>query len=106
MSAYAASKAAVRTMAASMRAELEADGIAVHVVLPGTVDTEMMAITEIERAALKPEDVVSAIAWLADLPTRVRVDEIIMRPAESSPFTHVISPRASATAGAPPEVAS
>jgi hypothetical protein len=31
---------------------------------------------------------------------------IIMRPAESSPFTHVISPRASATAGAPPEVAS
>jgi NAD(P)-dependent dehydrogenase (short-subunit alcohol dehydrogenase family) len=60
MSAYAASKAAVRTMAASMRAELEAGGIAVHVVLPGTVDTEMMKITEIERAALRAEDVVSA----------------------------------------------
>ncbi|HMD24572.1 MAG TPA: SDR family oxidoreductase [Streptosporangiaceae bacterium] len=107
MSAYAASKAAVRMMAASIRAELEADGIAVHVVLPGTVDTEMMEITEIERAALNPEDVVSAIAWLADLPTRVRVDEIIMRPAESSPFTHVISPgTATAAASARREVAS
>jgi hypothetical protein len=35
---------------------------------------------------------------LADLPTGVRVDEIIMRPAESSPFAHVIRPRATAAA--------
>jgi NAD(P)-dependent dehydrogenase (short-subunit alcohol dehydrogenase family) len=92
MSAYAASKAAVRTMAATLRAELEPDGIGVHVVLPDTVDTEMMEVTEIERAALLPEDVVSAITWLDSLSPRVRIDELIIRPVRDSPFTHVIVP--------------
>jgi NADP-dependent 3-hydroxy acid dehydrogenase YdfG len=100
LSAYAASKSAVRVLAATMRAELEADGIGVRIVLPGTVDSEMMAVTETERAALMPEDVVSAVAWLVNLPPRVRVDELIIRPVERSPFVHRIHPSRDAQSAA------
>ncbi|NGP06746.1 SDR family oxidoreductase [Rhodococcus sp. 14C212] len=92
MSAYGASKAAVRMMAATMREELEPEGIGVHVVMPGVVDTESMSVTHIVRAAMLPEDVVSAVAWLAELSPRVRVDELVLRPVEASPLAHSIHP--------------
>jgi NAD(P)-dependent dehydrogenase (short-subunit alcohol dehydrogenase family) len=97
LGAYGAAKAAVDAMARSLREELEPDGINVHVVIPGTVDTAMMAISEIERAAILPEDVASAVVWLASLPARVRVDEIVIRPQERSPLRHRIpaTPRSS-----------
>lgn len=97
ISAYSASKAAVRSLAATLRAELEPDGIAVHAVFPDTVDTDMMAVTEVERAALLPEDVASAVAWLDGLDPRVRVDEIVLRPVSDSPFAHVITPKSQGT---------
>ena len=45
-------------------------GINVNVLLPTTVDTPMMAVSEIDRAAILPEDVASAVAWLDQLPHR------------------------------------
>jgi len=90
LGAYGAAKAGVDGMARSLRAELEPDGISVHIVLPGTVDTDMMAISEIERPAIMPEDVASAVGWLAALPPRVRVDEIVLRAQEQSPLGHRI----------------
>jgi NAD(P)-dependent dehydrogenase (short-subunit alcohol dehydrogenase family) len=90
LSAYGAAKAGVVTMARALRLELEPAGVAVHVVLPGTVDTEMMAANEVRRAAILAEDVASAVAWLSGLSHRVRVDELEMRPAELSPEAHFV----------------
>lgn len=95
VTAYAAAKAGVRAMAEVLRAEHEVDGIGVHVVLPGVVDTEMMAATTIKRPALKARDIASAVAWLDELPVRVRVDEIVMRPNERAPTSHFIGSEAS-----------
>ena len=90
LSAYGAAKAGVLAMANSLRSELEVDGISVHVVMPATVDTSMMKVSEIERASILPEDVARAVVWLDQLPPRVRVDEIVLRAPEDSPYTHRI----------------
>lgn len=75
-SIYAASKAAVRSMARSWTVELAPRGIRVNVVSPGPTDTAMMAATSEEvRAALvapiplgrmgRPQEVASAALFLA-----------------------------------------
>jgi NAD(P)-dependent dehydrogenase (short-subunit alcohol dehydrogenase family) len=89
LTGYAASKAGVRMMAESMRAEVEKDGISVNVLILPTVDTPMMA--EIERPAILVEDCVSAVLWLDRLHPRVRVPELILRSADDSPFVHRIN---------------
>jgi len=75
-SIYAASKAAVRSLARSWTVELAPRGIRVNVVSPGPTDTAMMAATSEEvRAALvapiplgrmgRPQEVASAALFLA-----------------------------------------
>jgi NAD(P)-dependent dehydrogenase (short-subunit alcohol dehydrogenase family) len=75
-SIYAASKAAVRSLARSWTVELAPRGIRVNVVSPGPTDTAMMAATSEEvRAALiapiplarmgRPQEVASAVLFLA-----------------------------------------
>lgn len=59
MSAYNASKAAAWSMTQSLRASLAPEGIVVHGVFPGAVDTEMLAGVEIDKTS--PEHVASAI---------------------------------------------
>lgn len=98
LSAYAAAKAGVRAVAVALRAELERVGTAVHVVMPGVVDTEMMAVTTVPRAALLPEDVAEAVSWLDSLPTRVRIDDLVLEPSERHPQAHLIAPRAASAA--------
>ncbi len=92
LSAYAAGKAGVRSLAGALREELEPAGIGVHVVMPGAVDTEMMSVTRVARAALLPADVAEAVRWLDSLPTRVRVDDLVVAPAERHPDAHQILP--------------
>jgi NAD(P)-dependent dehydrogenase (short-subunit alcohol dehydrogenase family) len=50
MPSYAASKAAALSLSQSQRALLAADGVGVHVVLPGPVDTDMTAGLELPKA--------------------------------------------------------
>jgi NAD(P)-dependent dehydrogenase (short-subunit alcohol dehydrogenase family) len=75
-SIYAASKAAVRSLARSWTVELAPRGIRVNVVSPGPTDTAMMAATSEEvRAALvapiplgrmgRPQEVAAAVLFLA-----------------------------------------
>ena len=90
LTGYASSKAGVRLLAESMRAEVEKDGISVHVLTLPTVDTPMMA--EIERPAILVEDCVSAVLFLDAMSPRVRIPELILRSADDSPLVHRTAP--------------
>jgi NAD(P)-dependent dehydrogenase (short-subunit alcohol dehydrogenase family) len=57
--AYSVSKAAAFSLSQSMRALLNAQGVGVHVVLPGPVDTDMSRDLQIPKAS--PESVARAI---------------------------------------------
>lgn len=87
LSAYSASKAALGELAHSLSLELERDGIAVHVVAPAPVRTDMIDLgTKRRMWLLEPEDVASAVAWLDTLHPRVRLREIVMRSVTGGPF--------------------
>lgn len=87
MSAYAASKAGLVALAQSVAGEVEEDGIGVHIVTPGPVRTAMIGSGQGRKQwPLEPEDVASAVAWLADLDPRVVVREVVMRCAIRGPF--------------------
>jgi NAD(P)-dependent dehydrogenase (short-subunit alcohol dehydrogenase family) len=93
LTAYAASKAAVRLMAESMRAEVESDGISITVLILATVDTPMMK--DIARPAILVEDVSSAVLWLDSMHPRVRIPELVLRSADDSPLGYRIVPEES-----------
>lgn len=87
MSAYSASKAGLAAFAQSLAAEVEQDGIGVHLVTPGPVRTPMIKPGQgVRQWPLEPEDVASAVVWLDSLHPRVVVREIIMRSTARGPF--------------------
>ncbi|HEY6622373.1 MAG TPA: SDR family oxidoreductase [Acidimicrobiales bacterium] len=86
-SAYSASKAGMNAFANAVAAEVEADGIGVHLLVPGPVRTEMLdTASHGQLWLLEPEDVASAVAWIESLPPRVVVREIVMRSVMAGPF--------------------
>jgi NAD(P)-dependent dehydrogenase (short-subunit alcohol dehydrogenase family) len=86
-SAYSASKAGVNAFAEAIAAEVEKDGIGVHLIVPAPVRTEMLdQASHRDLWLLEPEDVASAVAWIDSLPPRVVVREIVMRSVMSGPF--------------------
>jgi NAD(P)-dependent dehydrogenase (short-subunit alcohol dehydrogenase family) len=86
-SAYSASKAGMSAFANAVAAEVEADGIGVHVITPGPVRTDMLETAlHGDLWLLEPEDVASAVAWIDSLPPRVVVREIVMRSVMRGPF--------------------
>lgn len=87
LTGYSASKAGVGALAQSVAAEVERDGIAVHLVTPAPVRTDMIdPESGLEMWLLEPEDVASAVAWLDSLHPRVVVREIVMRSVTKGPF--------------------
>jgi NAD(P)-dependent dehydrogenase (short-subunit alcohol dehydrogenase family) len=87
LTAYSASKAGLGALAQSVAAEVERDGINVHLVTPAPVRTDMIdPDSGLEMWLLEPEDVASAVGWLDSLHPRVVVREIIMRSATKGPF--------------------
>lgn len=84
MGAYSAAKAGTNALAQALAAEVESDGIGVHVVIPGPVDTPMLP--QRGTFALRPEDVAEAVVWLAGLHPSVIIHEIVMRAAMRGPF--------------------
>jgi NAD(P)-dependent dehydrogenase (short-subunit alcohol dehydrogenase family) len=59
LASYSASKAAAASLTGSLRATLAADGVAVHAVYPGPVDTDMAAGIELPKTS--PADVARAV---------------------------------------------
>ena len=98
---YCASKHAVHGLTQAMRADLLADGIRVTEIRPGMVYTEFSTVRfhgDRDRAdrvyegiePLSGADIAEAIAWVAQLPARMNVNDLVLMPAQQagSYYTH------------------
>jgi NAD(P)-dependent dehydrogenase (short-subunit alcohol dehydrogenase family) len=74
--AYSASKAGMNAFAGALAREVDRDGINVHLVTPGPVETEMLADVPFEMWTIRARDVADAVAWLDTLDPSVDVPEI------------------------------
>jgi NAD(P)-dependent dehydrogenase (short-subunit alcohol dehydrogenase family) len=74
--AYSASKAGMNAFAAALAQEVDRDGINVHIVTPGPVETEMLQDVPFEMYAIRANDVAEAVAWLDTVDPSVDVPEI------------------------------
>ena len=69
-----------------LAAEEKDSGVRVSNIYPGEIDTPILAarpkpVTEEQRAViLKPEDVAEAVLFVAALPPRVSVPELVIKP--------------------------
>ena len=87
LATYSASKAGLNAFAYSLSAEVERDGINVTLVTPGVVDTPMMNGAEKAYSSLPTSDAAAVIGWLADLPPRIVVPELVFRAPFRGPFS-------------------
>ena len=85
--AYTASKFGLEGLTRTIGFEELENGIRTCVISPGEVDTEILLqrpnpVTDEHRASiLQPEDVTAAVLFVASLPDRASVPEIVMMPA-------------------------
>ena len=85
--AYSASKFGVVSLTQSLNLEEWTNGIRATVICPGEVNTPIMEKRPVQPPSyayaqmLQPEDIGKTIAFLASLPPRVLIDEILIRPA-------------------------
>ncbi len=92
---YCATKHAVHAISQSMRADLLSHGIKVSEVRPGMVETEFSVVRfHGDRTAadnvyrgvepLTGEDIAEAIAWAAQLPAHMTVNEMVLMPSQQA----------------------
>ena len=74
--AYSASKAGMNAFARALALEVDRDGINVHLVTPGPVETEMLQDVPFEMYAIRAEDVAESVAWLDTVHPSVDLPEI------------------------------
>ncbi|MDP9165744.1 MAG: SDR family oxidoreductase [Actinomycetota bacterium] len=74
--AYSASKAGMNAFARALALEVDRDGINVHVVTPGPVETEMLQDVPFEMYAISADAVADAVAWLDTVDPSVDLPEI------------------------------
>jgi len=82
-SAYCAAKAAVIAFSRCLALEMLPHNIGVHVICPGYVDTPWYdddPTTPDRSRMLKAEDIAGLALYLASLPPRVLIDEIVIQP--------------------------
>jgi NAD(P)-dependent dehydrogenase (short-subunit alcohol dehydrogenase family) len=84
--AYSASKAGMNAFARALALEVDRDGIAVHIVTPGPVETEMLQDVPFEMYAIRVSDVAEAVAWLDTVDPSVDLPEIRLSAVERGPF--------------------
>lgn len=88
--AYSASKFAMTALGTCVANEVGAEGIRVTNVYPGEVDTPILEqrpvpVTEEHRQKiLKPDDIAQVVVGLAELPDRVHVPEIVIKPVHQN----------------------
>lgn len=84
--AYVAAKFGMAGLGLVLAAEEKDSGVRVSNIYPGEIDTPILdhrpkALTEEHRAViLKPEDVAEAVLFVAVLPPRVSVPELVIKP--------------------------
>ena len=92
---YCATKHAVHAISQSMRADLLSAGIKVTEIRPGMVETEFSEVRfHGDRARadavykgvepLTGEDIAEAIAWAAQLPARMNVNDMVLMPSQQA----------------------
>ena len=86
LSAYSASKAGLNAFALALAAEVERDGIAVHVLTTGPVATPMLEDVRFPMRTLGVAEVADAVVWLDSLPGNVVLAEVRMSSVDSGPF--------------------
>jgi NADP-dependent 3-hydroxy acid dehydrogenase YdfG len=85
--AYVAAKFGLRGLALAVAAEERANGIRVSSIYPGEVDTPILEFRptpvseEHRRGILQPEDVAQAVLFIATMPGRASIPELIMTPS-------------------------
>jgi NAD(P)-dependent dehydrogenase (short-subunit alcohol dehydrogenase family) len=84
--AYSASKAGMNAFARALALEVDRDGIAVHIVTPGPVETEMLQDVPFEMQAIQVSDVAETVAWLDTLDPAVDLPEIRLNAVRRGPF--------------------
>ena len=84
--AYSASKAGMNAFARALALEVDRDGIAVHIVTPGPVETEMLQDVPFEMDAIQASDVAEAVAWLDTVNPSVDLPEIRLNAVRRGPF--------------------
>ncbi len=87
--AYTASKHALRGFSLALAEELHPQGIRVHGVCPGGVDTDMVQSVRPDipkEDLISPEEVADAVAFLVSRPGQGIVDEIRIRRRSSGPW--------------------
>lgn len=88
--AYSASKHALMGMSSALAKEVQEDGIRVHAICPGGVDTPMVrqARPDLDPAVLmKPEEIAELVLFLVTRQGNAVVDQIHVRRAASAPWT-------------------
>lgn len=84
--AYSASKAGMNAFARALALEVDRDGISVHVVTPGPVETGMLQDVPFEMHAIGVSDVAQTVAWLDTLDSSVDLPEIRLDAVKRGPF--------------------
>lgn len=82
ISAYNASKFAVRGFSEAVMKEVREDGIRVTCLYPGSVETNFFDVagTEMTENPLEPEDVAATVQHVLESPTNHLISEVVMRP--------------------------
>lgn len=84
--AYSASKAGMNAFARALALEVDRDGISVHIVTPGPVETEMLQDVPFEMYAIQVSDVAETVAWLDTVDSSVDLPEIRLSAVQRGPF--------------------
>ena len=87
---YCASKHAVHAISQSMRADLLSAGIKVTEIRPGMVETEFSEVRFHGVEPLTGADIAEAIAWAAQLPAHMNVNDMVLMPSQQAGayYTH------------------
>ncbi len=94
--AYSASKAGMNAFATALAQEVDRDGINVHIVTPGPVETAMLQDVPFEMWTIRATDVADTVAWLDTLDPSVDLPEIRLHAITRGPHarTPVVPPGA------------
>jgi 3-oxoacyl-[acyl-carrier protein] reductase len=86
---YGASKHAVMGLSKALAREVQKDGIRVHAVCPGGVDTELagLARPDLDRSVLmSPEEIAEVVLFLVTRQGNAVIDQVDMRRESSTPW--------------------
>lgn len=81
-SGYTATKFGVNGFCRALRKEVAEDGVRVTIVMPGTVDTEVLDAELPKSQALDPADVAEAIVFAVSRPNHVSISDLTITPTE------------------------